>query len=257
MDTVRPKPATAAVLLAAGAGTRLRLGPKALLEDDAGIPLVRRIASVLLAAGCSPVCVVLGAGADAVRASVDLSDCMVVTHPEWAKGMGGSFRQGIQAVPDGVPVLVALVDQPGVDVALVRRLLRVHAGGAASNSAAHHGAATRAVLAKCVPADGAATGGAAESCTLCPAHAADIPTYRSIGTITAAAYRDAAGTLRRGHPVVFAADVAATAAEQAHGDRGARGFLAAHPELVDLVDCSDLSDGGDVDVPVDLFRLRR
>ena len=31
------------------------------------------------------------------------------------------------------------------------------------------------------------------------------------------------------------------------GDAGARGFLRAHPELIDEVDCSDLSTGEDVD----------
>lgn len=204
--TTTARPATAAVLLAAGAGTRLGLGPKALLQDDAGTPWVRRLATVLLEAGCAPVCVVLGAGSDSVRAAVDLSDCTVITHPQWAEGMGGSYRRGVQAVPAGRPVLVALVDQPGVDAALVRRLLGVHATG---------------------------------------------------GRITAAAYRGSDGKLRRGHPVVFSPDVAAAAAEQAHGDRGARDFLAGHPELVDLVDCSDLSDGGDVDTPADLLRLRR
>jgi nicotine blue oxidoreductase len=75
------------------------------------------------------------------------------------------------------------------------------------------------------------------------------------GRITAAGYRGPDGKLRRGHPVLFAPGLAARAAEQATGDAGARPFLSAHPELVDLVDCSDLSDGGDIDTPSDLGRL--
>jgi nicotine blue oxidoreductase len=68
-------------------------------------------------------------------------------------------------------------------------------------------------------------------------------------------YRGPDGKLRRGHPVLFAPGLAAQAAEQATGEAGARPFLSAHPELVELVDCSDLSDGGDIDTPSDLGRL--
>ncbi|MEV7648687.1 nucleotidyltransferase family protein [Arthrobacter sp. NPDC089319] len=75
------------------------------------------------------------------------------------------------------------------------------------------------------------------------------------GRITAAGYSGPDGKLRRGHPVLFAPGLAAQAAEQATGDAGARPFLSAHPELVDLVDCSDLTDGGDIDTPSELGRL--
>ncbi|MET1156250.1 NTP transferase domain-containing protein, partial [Arthrobacter sp.] len=60
------------------------------------------------------------------------------------------------------------------------------------------------------------------------------------GRIIAAGYRGPDESLRRGHPVLFARGLAGQAAEQATGDAGARPFLSAHPELVDLVDCSDL-----------------
>ena len=39
------------------------------------------------------------------------------------------------------------------------------------------------------------------------------------------------------------------------GDAGARAFLRSHPELVDEVDCSDLSSGLDVDTPEQLYLL--
>ena len=48
---------------------------------------------------------------------------------------------------------------------------------------------------------------------------------------------------------------AARAAAAAHGDVGARDLLEMHSAVVDLVDCSDLDDGADVDVPKDLHRL--
>ncbi|NKX54273.1 nicotine blue oxidoreductase [Arthrobacter mobilis] len=191
-----------AVLLAAGAGTRLGRGPKALLPAG-GIPLVQKMAAVLADGGCTDVCVVLGAEAARVRQAADLSGCTVLENPDWAAGMGGSFRLGVNAAPAGHAVLVALVDQPGVTAPLVRRLIAAH----------------------------------------------------QPGRVTAAGYRAPGGALRRGHPVLFAPGPAAAAARQASGDAGARDFLAAHPGLVDVVDCSDLSDGGDIDTPADLFRL--
>ena len=196
------RPPVTAVLLAAGAGTRLGRGPKALLPFR-GAALVSRLAGELRAGGCAGVVVVLGAEAARVRAGADLAGCTVAENPDWAAGMGGSFRAGIAAAPAGHDVLVALVDQPGLAGALVARLLRAH-----------------------VP-----------------------------GRVTAAGFADGTGRLRRGHPILFGADEARAAAALAEGDAGARAWLARNPGSVDLVDCSDLSDGGDVDTAADLWRL--
>ncbi|MGP4033430.1 nicotine blue oxidoreductase [Pseudarthrobacter sp. 1C304] len=193
---------TTAVLLAAGAGTRLGLGPKALLPFR-GRALVEVLADVLLDGGCREVVAVLGAGAAAVRAAADLSRCRVVENPDWAGGMGGSFRAGLAAAAPGHHVLMALVDQPGLRPETVSRLLASHRPG----------------------------------------------------RVTAAAYRGPDGTLKRGHPLVLDASLRAEAAETAAGDAGARHFLQAHPDLIDLVDCSDLSDGEDVDTKDQLHLL--
>ena len=75
------------------------------------------------------------------------------------------------------------------------------------------------------------------------------------GRVTAAAYADAAGKLRRGHPLLLDATLRVRAAESAKGDAGARLFLQAHPELIDLVDCSDQSGGEDLDTPDQLHLL--
>lgn len=45
-----------------------------------------------------------------------------------------------------------------------------------------------------------------------------------------------------------------TAAASAHDDVGARELLLAHHDTVTLLDCSDLDDGADIDVPADLHR---
>ncbi|SFT55576.1 nicotine blue oxidoreductase [Arthrobacter sp. ov118] len=195
-------PRTTAVLLAAGAGTRLGLGPKALLPFR-GRTLVEVLADVLLAGGCREVVTVLGAEAERVRAATDLSRHRVIENPHWASGMGSSFRAGVAAADPEDHVLIALVDQPGLTPEAVARLLASHRPG----------------------------------------------------RVTAAAYRGAEGKLQRGHPLLLDSSLRAAAAATATGDAGARVFLQARPELVDLVDCSDLSGGEDLDTPDQLHLL--
>jgi nicotine blue oxidoreductase len=213
MDKVNPmndsSPAhTVGVLLAGGAGTRLGLGPKALLPYR-GRTLVEVLAKTLLDGGCSEVVVVLGAGAGDVRRAADLGGYLVVDNPEWASGMASSFRTGVAAATHGHNVMVALVDQPGVTPAVVARLLAAH----------------------------------------------------QAGRVTAAGYAEApfegghTTKLRRGHPLIIDAGLRAEVAESAVGDAGARRFLKAHPGLVEVVDCSDLTDGADLDTKDKLHLL--
>jgi nicotine blue oxidoreductase len=122
------EPGTTAVLLAAGAGTRLGLGPKALLPFR-GRTLVEVLADVLADGGCRGVIIVLGAEAGRVLASTELGRHTVVVNPGWQGGMGSSFRLGVQATPPGDHVLVALVDQPGLTAEAVRALLAAHRPG--------------------------------------------------------------------------------------------------------------------------------
>jgi nicotine blue oxidoreductase len=119
---------TTAVLLAAGAGTRLGRGPKALLPFH-GATLVEHAAAVLRDGGCTDVVVVLGAGSAAAAELPGLAGCRLVINEEWASGMGGSFRLGVAAAAPGNNTLIALVDQPGVTAALVERLLAAHLPG--------------------------------------------------------------------------------------------------------------------------------
>ncbi|GAA3706868.1 nucleotidyltransferase family protein [Zhihengliuella alba] len=196
-----PAPTTG-LLLAAGAGTRLGRGPKALLPFR-GRTLVEALAGELRAGGCAEVTVVLGAGAEEVRRLPGLHDCNLVENPRWRNGMGGSLQVGLASTPADHHVLVALVDQPGVGAAIVERLLGAHRPG----------------------------------------------------RVTAAGYRGRDGELRRGHPLVLDASLKRAAAESATGDAGARDFLRAHPELIDVVDCSDLGSDDDVDTAEDLHHL--
>jgi nicotine blue oxidoreductase len=195
-------PRTTAVLLAAGAGTRLGLGPKALLRFH-GRTLVEVLAEELLAGGCREVVTVLGAGAPTVRAATDLSRYRVLDNPNWDTGMGSSFRLGVAASAPEDHVLFALVDQPGLTRDTVARVLAAHRPG----------------------------------------------------RVTVAAYPKANGELGRGHPLLLDVTLRSAAAASATGDAGARLFLHAHPELIDLVDCSDLSGGEDLDTPEQLYLL--
>jgi CTP:molybdopterin cytidylyltransferase MocA len=55
-----------------------------------------------------------------------------------------------------------------------------------------------------------------------------------------------------GHPVLLARSVLVDVAAAATGDRGARAWLAAHPDRVRLVPCDGTGDPRDLDVPDDL-----
>lgn len=113
----------AGLLLAAGAGKRFG-GPKALAHID-GEPLVRRALRVLEASGCSPLCVVLGARADDVRATLP-AGIHTAEATDWETGMGASLRTGLSRLAAITPApdaaLVHLVDLPDVPAEAARRI---------------------------------------------------------------------------------------------------------------------------------------
>lgn len=129
----------AGLLLAAGEGSRLGR-PKALVELD-GERLVDRGVRLLRSAGCGPVLVVTGA------VSVEVIGAVVVPNPHWREGMGSSLRAGLAALPrDSQGVVIALVDQPRVTPAAVRRLIDAHAAGARIAVATYGGSQRNPVL---------------------------------------------------------------------------------------------------------------
>jgi CTP:molybdopterin cytidylyltransferase MocA len=115
------------VVLAAGAGERMGRRPKGLLERD-GVPLICRTITALQAAGADPVVVVLGHHADAIApalpAATDAPAVTVVRNPDPDRGQVSSQRLGLAALPGFLDaVIVALADQPLLEVADVRDLL--------------------------------------------------------------------------------------------------------------------------------------
>lgn len=104
--------AVGAVLLAAGAGSRLGGRPKSLLELG-GVPLIRRQLIALSGAGVDQVVVVLGHHAELIEPVVQSFPITVVHNPRPDDGQVSSLRCGLAALTGQLDlVLVALADQP-------------------------------------------------------------------------------------------------------------------------------------------------
>lgn len=129
--------AVAGIVLAAGAGTRFG-GPKALAVGAEGTPWLVSAVRSLLAGGCNPVLVVLGARereAESllVGAFPLTGDAVHVVHAEnWQSGMAASLRAGLARAaeidPPPVAVAVVTVDVPSLNDAMVRRVVAAEPG---------------------------------------------------------------------------------------------------------------------------------
>jgi CTP:molybdopterin cytidylyltransferase MocA len=110
-------------LIVAAGGVRRLGAPQALLRLG-DKPLVERAVETAREAGCAPLVVVLGAAADRVQRSADLTGTTVVVDSAWGRGLGSSLRTGLQALPDESieAALVVPVDMPGVTAEAIRRV---------------------------------------------------------------------------------------------------------------------------------------
>lgn len=113
--------ALAAIILAAGGSTRMG-SPKQLLRYQ-GQTLLRRTVQNAIAAGCSPVIVVVGASAGQVIPEALLPGVTIIRNPDWKSGMGTSIRTGVAAVSNADAALILLCDQPHVHAAAIMRLI--------------------------------------------------------------------------------------------------------------------------------------
>lgn len=133
----------AALVLAAGGSTRLG-SPKQLLAYG-GQSLLRRAAESARAAVDGPVVVVLGSGADRLKAELTGLDVHPVENPSWGHGMGTGVRLGMATLdalaPGGTDaVLLTLCDQPLVGPVVLTQLLDAyrHSGSPGSIAAAEY-----------------------------------------------------------------------------------------------------------------------
>ncbi|GGF69691.1 4-diphosphocytidyl-2C-methyl-D-erythritol kinase [Azorhizobium oxalatiphilum] len=112
-------PRVAAVLLAAGRGTRMG-GPNKLLEPVAGVPVVRRVADAALASHAQSLVVVTGHEHQRVEAALSGLPVSFVHNPDYPSGMASSVRRGIAALPESVDgALILLGDMPLVGTGLM------------------------------------------------------------------------------------------------------------------------------------------
>ncbi|MFG1298965.1 NTP transferase domain-containing protein [Xanthobacter sp. V3C-3] len=123
--------AFAAVILAGGRSARMgERGGQAvnkLLEEVAGVPVVRRVAEAALASRARPVIVVTGHDAGAVAEALAGLDVTLVHNADFASGMASSLASGIGAVPEGAAgALLMLGDMPLVGPGLIDQLIAAH-----------------------------------------------------------------------------------------------------------------------------------
>lgn len=119
----------AAIVLAAGASSRMGTPKAALPLGGRGATVLSAGVSSLLAAGVPRVVVVAGAHVEAVRRSLEASpqSVSIVEHPGWREGQLSSLLCGLDAVdhPGLEAVLMTLVDVPLVTPDTTRTLMRV------------------------------------------------------------------------------------------------------------------------------------
>ena len=104
----------AAVVLAAGSGSRFGASAKQLAELD-GIPLLEHaLRAVEAVASIDRIVVVLGARAEQIRAGVGFGAAEVVVCADWADGQAASLRCGVEAVAEADAAVLTLGDMPRI-----------------------------------------------------------------------------------------------------------------------------------------------
>jgi len=114
--------AVAAVVLAAGRGTRFGPAPKLLALLD-GTPLVRHVTEAAVRSSARPVIVVTGHRADDVEAAVRTQPVQVTRNSVFADGLSTSLQAGFSALPPGIEAAIVLLgDMPLVTADLINEL---------------------------------------------------------------------------------------------------------------------------------------
>ena len=126
-------PALAAVVLAAGAGSRFSDVPVGkLLATLGGHPLLARVLDTVHEFGPAATVVVLGHGADVIERGLVWRDELRVRNHDPERGLASSLKVGIDTLRvlpvqlDGA--FIVLGDQPTLDAGVMRQIARAAAG---------------------------------------------------------------------------------------------------------------------------------
>jgi molybdenum cofactor cytidylyltransferase len=110
-----------ALILAAGAGRRF--GGGKLLAEIVGVPVIRRTAEAVTAAGFADIVITCGADYRQIELALAGLPCRIMHVTGWQEGMAASLRAGIAALqPATKGVFVFLGDMPLVPVRLCEEL---------------------------------------------------------------------------------------------------------------------------------------
>ena len=115
----------AAILLAAGLSRRMGARNKLLLPV-AGKPMVRHLAETYLSVLTTPLTVVTGFEADAVRNALAGLSVAFAHNEDFAAGQQGSVAAGLTVAPDADLLLIGLADQPGLAPEDLMQLVQWH-----------------------------------------------------------------------------------------------------------------------------------
>lgn len=115
-----------AVVLAAGAASRMGHRPKCLLELE-GVPLLRRLCEALSKAGVDEVVVVAGHYSERILLSVQNLPVQWVLNPRPEDGQVASLHCGLKALRSNLDaVMVALADQPLINPTDLSELIQAY-----------------------------------------------------------------------------------------------------------------------------------
>ncbi|MHA7775055.1 NTP transferase domain-containing protein [Roseibium sp. M-1] len=119
-------PRIAAIILGAGKSSRMG-GPNKLLATLGGKSLIRHAAEAATGAALHQTILVTGHLAEKIGAEVADLDLALVHNPDYADGMAGSIRSGMNALdPETDAVIVLLGDMPGIDANVLRKLISAY-----------------------------------------------------------------------------------------------------------------------------------
>jgi 4-nitrophenyl phosphatase len=114
--------AVAAIVLAAGQSSRFGQPKQLLSVGDK--TMIQHVVDIVLDSSLEQVIVVLGCGADEIKASIAGRPVQVVVNERWKSGLSSSVRAGLSAVkPEVRAAIFVLADQPDITTEVIVELV--------------------------------------------------------------------------------------------------------------------------------------